>query len=119
MIISQFSQAQSAGGNNNDTEQPAMVKHIASLEDKMYFQVHFNNDSSEKFIFTIKDAQGTVLFREMYKDKTFDKKFQLNKMDENERLTFTIYTPKDKKTQSFEVNNSTRLVDDVVVTQLK
>jgi hypothetical protein len=118
LIISNCSLAQSAAGTN-DNEQPALVKHIASLEDKMLFQVHFDNDSSQKFVLSIRDEQGVVLFRETYSDKTFDKKFQLNKLEENERLTFSIYTPKDRKTQSFVINNNTRVVDDVVVTQLK
>ena len=45
----------------------------------------------------------------------FAKKFQLNKPEDSEKLTFIIRNLKDNKTQVFEIVNTTHVTEDVVV----
>ena len=89
----------------------AVVKHLATSEDKVFFQVSMNNETGEKFSVTIKSEDGTTLFSEVYQDKNFDKKFVLDKSESKLRLTFIIRTLKDKEVQVFEINTTTRIVE--------
>src|SRR5207249_10440009 len=107
MLLSNASFAQEV--NHSDSVQAAVVKHIGTYEDKQYFQVQYNNDSSDKFLFTIKDQYGSILFQEKYQTQKFDKKFQLNKPEDSEKLTFIIRNLKDNKTQVFEIVNTTHV----------
>jgi hypothetical protein len=78
------------------------------------FNVKIENTAGEKFTILIKDDMGTTLYRGTFSDKEFNKKFQLPKTDHN-RFVFTVKSDSGNKTESFEVNSSTRVVEDVVV----
>lgn len=96
----------------------AQVKYIGSFDEKSFFQVQVQNEGGEKFSLTIKDENGTPIYNDVFNDKKFDKKFQFAKLNENAKLTFIIRTIKDQQTQTFEVNASVRVIEDVVITKL-
>ncbi len=56
---------------------------------------------------------------EIYSEKKFDKKFVLDKADNIGKITFVIRSLKDNQTQAFEVNTTTRIVENVDVTVKK
>ncbi|MFT3826466.1 MAG: hypothetical protein QM731_21275 [Chitinophagaceae bacterium] len=112
--------AQTITVSSQETSSPvksAIIKHLGNDGDNMYFQVLLNNESGEKFYLTVKDADGVILFQETYNDKKFDKKFLLTK-GETDKVTFVLKSAKNNTTQSFEINSSTKLVEEIVVKRM-
>lgn len=98
--------------------QTALVKHLGNVESNMFFQVQVDNAAGEKFMVVIKDREGTTLFQQVYTDKKFSKKFQLPKIDQ-EQITFIIKGARNNIVlQKFEVNSSTRVVEEVIVKKM-
>lgn len=94
--------------------QTATVKHLGNDHSNMLFQVKVTNASGDKFFVTIRDQDGSILFQNAYSEKQFEKKFLLPKLD-NERLIFTIKRAKSREEQTFEINTSSRVVEEIVV----
>lgn len=95
----------------------ASVKHLGNPEGSILFQVKYENLTGDKFSVIIKDTDGAVLYQETYKDKNFDKKFQLP-AGEADKIRFIIKAAGNKEAQTFEVNTSTRLVEEIVVNKV-
>ena len=115
LTLSSFTQPAYKDPGNKE----AVVKHLGTSEDKVIFQVSMSNETGEKFSVTIKAEDGTTLFSEVYHEKNFDKKFVLDKGESKPKLTFIIRTLKDKEAQVFEINTSTRIVENYDVTVRK
>jgi hypothetical protein len=77
------------------------------------FNVQFNNITGEKFVVEIVEAWDNVLFREIYTDKEFGKKFKIPK--DLEKVRFIIKGLKNKSKHVFLVNSNLRTYHDVVV----
>ena len=92
----------------------ATVKHIGNPQGSIVFQVQYDNLSGDRFSLTIKDNDGAILFQDIYADKKFDKKFQLPQGDAD-KLKFIIKGIKSNNIQTFEVNTSTRVVEEIIV----
>lgn len=97
----------------------ASVKHISTTDAKIIFQVSLENEAGERFGVSIKDEQGNTIFQDVYSEKKFDKKFILDKAENIGKITFVIKSLKDNQTQAFEVNTTTRIVENVDVTVKK
>ena len=104
---------------NDPGVKQASVKHIATSEDKLVFQVSMNNETGEKFSISIKSENGTTMFSEVYDEKDFNKKFILDKSESKPVITFIIRTLKDRQVQIFEINTITRIVENYDVTVRK
>ena len=105
--------------NGDPIVKAASIKHISSTNDKLIFQLSLDNEESEKFSVSIKDAMGTTIFYNVYQDKKFDKKFVFEKSEDISKLTFLIRSLKDNVTQTFEINAITRLVENYDVSVRK
>ena len=81
------------------------------------FDVRFSNPNSDKFLLEIMESSNNNLFKEIYRDKLFVKKFKIP-TDLGE-LKFVIRNLKDNSSQTFIVNRSQRLLEEVVVKKLK
>jgi hypothetical protein len=95
----------------------AAVTYVATGNESLFFDVKVNNAEGEKFTIVVKDDNSTTLFRGTYYDKNFKKRFVLPKTDSN-KLTFQIRSESDSKSEIFEVNTKTRVVEEVVVTKV-
>jgi len=95
----------------------ATVQYTGSVDNALYFNVKVNNANSDKFTVTVTDNDGDVLYTQSFSDKNFDKKFKLLKSDDISRYNFKITSNNKELEQSFTVNASTKIVDDVVVTK--
>lgn len=95
------------------------VKYIGTLDGQPVFKVDLNNLTGSVYHFTIKDETGSVLYAEKIKAKEFSKKFKFENADrQNVKLTFSIEGKEGVQSQEFQVNNSTKVFNDVVVTSL-
>ncbi len=100
---------------NNTTS----VQFAGSATNALMFDVKINNITGEKFTLVIKNAEGDVLFSKDYSDKAFDKKIKILKDETNGTyFSFSIISPNKSLANTFEVNATTKVVDDVVITQL-
>lgn len=97
----------------------ATVKHISTTDAKIIFQVSLENEAGERFGISIRDEQGNTIFQDVYSEKKFDKKFVLDKSENIGKFTFVVRSLKDNQTQVFEVNTTTRLIENVDVTVKK
>ena len=113
--LSSFSQPQ----EKDPIVKTATVKHIGYSKDNYVFQVLMDNEAGEKFSVTIKDATGAFLFFDVFYDKKFDKRFLFNKEEGHTKLNFIIRSLKDNQTQTFEINTSTRVVENYDITVRK
>lgn len=97
----------------------ASVKHISTTDEKIIFQLSLDNETGDRFAVSIRDVQGNTIFQDIYSEKKFDKKFILDKSENIGKLTFVVRSLKDNQTQVFEVNTTTRLIENTDVTVKK
>lgn len=95
----------------------AVVTYIATGSESLFFDVKVNNGEGERFTIVVKDDKGSTMYRESYNDRNFRKRFVLPKTDTN-KLTFQIRSESGSKSETFEINTKTRVVEEVVVTKV-
>ena len=96
----------------------ATVKYLGIDNESYVFNVAYNNESGEKFLLRITDADGNTLFAGTYTDKKFDKRFKVMKEESDGKLKFVIRNLKDNSVQTFEVTTTSKVVEDVVVRKI-
>lgn len=96
---------------NNDP----VIKYVGIADNKFIFQFDYANESREIPQLLIKDEKGTVLYKELIKDKAFSKKFVFNTDEVGNQLYFVLTGKKERQRQVFEVNIQSRIVEDVVI----
>ena len=93
------------------------VSHLASDSESLLFEVKVENTSGEKFYVLVKDESNNTLYRGSFSDKDFTKKFRLPKSESN-HVTFIIKGESGVTAQTFQINTSRRVVEEVVVTKV-
>jgi len=95
------------------------VNYIGTLDGQPIFRVQLDNQAGNVYHLTIKDDEGTVLYAEKIKDKQFGKSFKFDNADRsNVKLTFILQGKESTQSKEFQVNTTTRVLDNVVVTTL-
>jgi hypothetical protein len=95
------------------------VKYIGTLDGQPVFKVQVENENNAVSHLTIKDDTGDILYSEKIKGKEFSKKFKFENADRrNVKLTFIVEGKDGAQSQDFQVNTSTKVLNDVVVTSL-
>lgn len=95
------------------------IKYIGTDADKAQFQVDLINDGDQAYLFAIQETDGTVLYRERVTKNIFTKRFDWIKGDINTTaIKITVTGEKSKKTQVYEVNTTTRTVQELVINKL-
>ena len=96
------------------------IQYVGKVNDQLVFQFDYDNPTNDAVNVVIKDEDGNVLYADRFKDKKLTKKFKVNTAEYGDvRLTFVVFTEKERTSQVFQVNTNTRVIDDVVVTNLK
>ena len=111
----------SANAQKSLTTSPTpQIQYIGTLDDKLVFEVAFDNKSQEGFTVEIRDAQGYEFYFDRFRDKTFNKKFAIDKAElGNNSITFTVATKTlIQQTVVFDVNSSYRVVEEISVVKL-
>ena len=89
----------------------AAVTHLGYSGNNSVFKLELANEAGEKFNVSIRDEFGFILYSENFNDKKFNKRYVFNKEEGLTKLTFVLYSFKDKQTQKFEINTTTRIVE--------
>ncbi len=97
---------------------PADIKYIGSVDSKPIFQIDIANEDAQEVSLTLKDQDGTVIYADVIKDKSYTRKIQLENVDSNLKLTLSLRSKKGVQTQQFQINKNVRVVEDVVVDKL-
>lgn len=100
---------------------PVAFTFLGHVKNQPMFQLSFTgNETQNDFTILINDEYGNSLYRENIKATTFTKKFLLNTEElGDETLHFTIFCNNNKTSVEYAVNRNSRLVSEVVVTEVK
>jgi len=119
LIFSVINLSVSGQSLNSDFIKKAEVKHIETKDNKLLFQILLDNELGEKFTVSIKDEDGNQLFKEVYSDKKFAKKFELPENEDAGKIIVMIRSLGNNQSQVFEINTTTRVYQDVVVSKIR
>lgn len=119
VAILSFAPVFKANAQDKGKEDTVEIKYLGSVGDQPIFSVDFENATEEEVLVTMKDNEGNVLYYEKFKEKKFSKKFQLQRHEDELKVTLTISSKKDRQVQQFQINRNTRIVEDVVVTKVR
>lgn len=102
----------------NLVEKQANVQYLGMYDNSVWFNVKYANPRAEKFELIIKNENNEILFQGKFSDKDFSKKIKILKEQDELKPTFILRTQNGEVEQSFVVNTTSRVVEDVVVTKL-
>jgi len=109
--------AQSTAAGDGRNEQ-ATVKYLGTQEDMVLFNVSYANPDGNRFLLTIKDEDGTMVYQNTFTDKSFYKQFRLPKTDKD-RIVFIFHNNRDADVvKTFEVNVNSRFVNAVAIKKI-
>ena len=98
---------------------PVELKLVGNVNDQPIFQLSYSGTEQDEFTIVLRDEDGNALYRENIKGEGFTKKFLLNKEEIGDgTLRFEISSKKFDKVAVYEVNRSTRQVEDMVINKL-
>ncbi len=107
-----------AKANDEKKTIPVELKYLGNIENKPVFQLTLNGADENEFTIVVRDEYNTVLYRDNVSGNT-SKKFLLNTEElAGVGVQFEITGKKSFKTVTYEVNKSSRIVEDVVVNKL-
>lgn len=100
---------------------PVELRFAGLVNEQPLFQLVFTGSpEQDDFTVSVTDEFGYTLYKENIKGENFTKKFLLN-TDEigDSTLRFEIYCNKTKKSVAYDVNRNTRLVQEMVIAEVK
>ena len=107
-------QAQSVSESPN-----AEIKYIGMVDDKLVFEVNYKNEAEAGFLLEIRDGNGFEFYSAKFKQKNFKKRYAIDKNElGNISLTFVLASEGNLQQQEFDVNTSSRIVDEIRVVKL-
>jgi len=109
----------SFAGNPENSKNPAELTYLGTNDNHPRFQLNLNNTESDEFTVTIKNKSSEVLYKERIKGSNVSRKYQLNIEDTNASgITFEVVSKNNKSRVIYAVNETSRLVQDVSITEL-
>ncbi len=111
--------AQSTASGAGPTEHATQVKYEGTQDDMLVFDVAYENPEGNKFLFTVKDQDGTQLYQRFFSDKSFYKQVKLPKTDKD-KVIFIIRNGQEQAiVKTFEINVNSRFIREVAIKKLK
>jgi len=106
--------------NDEKNNVKSELKFIGNINNQPVFHLVLDNVAAQNFTVIIRDEYSNVLYRYSSNDgSNFNKKFQLNTEDiGDDAVRFEITTGKNSKPVVYEVNRSTRVVEEMLVSKL-
>jgi hypothetical protein len=112
--------AQAVQASYNTPVTPAasqpVVTYLGSGDEQMAFNMKYENAAGAKFLLTVADSEGEILFDQVFTDKKFNKTFKVPA--EIGRLSFVIRDLRTKQLKKIEINTERRFVEEVSVTRV-
>ena len=91
----------------------------ANTSDALLFKLNVNNEKAAKFVVTIKNEEGEILFAHSFTDANFNKEFKLLKGGQDNYRYYVTITSDDKSLEdSYVVSSTVRTVNDAAVSKL-
>lgn len=124
LVVSPFNSKANNGGKEKSVKETVTpladgklsVQYTGSTEDRIMFNVKFENPGAQKFWLIIKNTEGDVLFQAQFGDVHFNKNIQFLREGDDVNPTFIIRSGKEEVRHTFAINRT--LVENVVVTKL-
>lgn len=109
--------ATAAQSHNKDKADanPVNVTYIGSQDGNYIFDVQFDNNAGDTYYVAVVDDAGNTLYKGMYSDKKFDKKFKLPPGEEINSISFVIRNLKSNSSFTYAVAAQQRSVEEVSV----
>ncbi len=117
--VTSITTATTALANDEKNNVTSELKFIGKINNLPVFDLTLSNVAAQDFTVIIRDEQSNVLYRYSSNDGNFSKKFQLNEEIAGDAVRFEITTGKNSKPVVYEVNNSTKVTNDIVVNKIK
>lgn len=117
-----LSHATYAGVKNDN---PIEFKFIGKFNSNPVFQLNLNNDDTEVYFISIKDANNSLLYSEKVKatNANYTRKYRLD-IDEADLSAYgfgvkvEVTSAKTHKTQVYKISSQTTVKEDIIVAQL-
>ena len=107
-----------ASGAGPTTEHATQVRYHGTQDDMLVFDVAYDNPEGSKFLFTVKDQDGTQLYQRFFSDKSFYKQVKLPRTDKD-KVIFIIRNGQEQAiVKTFEINVNSRLIQEVAIKKL-
>lgn len=103
--------------NGDPVKEEPVIKLLGKTYDSNFFSVKFNNESGDKFLVTVKEKNGSVLFQETYKEEKFDKNFRVPRTEQG-AFVFIFRNIKTNKSEVYEIDTNTRVIEEVTIKKL-
>jgi ssRNA-specific RNase YbeY (16S rRNA maturation enzyme) len=103
----------SANAQSTKVSSPNNITYIGTVDEHVNFLLNYENETNEKYVMIVTDANGRVLFEEVYADKKLTKIYSVPV--EYGNVTFTITAYKNKSDKKFQVTTERRLIEEVIV----
>lgn len=120
-IAASFTTAISAPALANEDKKtiPAELKYLGKIQSQPVFQLNIANTEESQYTIVVRDEDNNILYRDNVKGSNISKKFLLN-LEEvgNMKIKFEITGKKSEKTVVYEVNKTSQVVEDVVVSKI-
>ncbi|HTJ11686.1 MAG TPA: hypothetical protein VL547_06665 [Dinghuibacter sp.] len=98
-----------------DAVNPVNVTYIGSQDGNYIFDVAFDNNAGDTYYVAVVDDAGNTLYKGLYTDKKFDKKFKLPPGEEINSVSFVIRNLKSNSSYTYAVAAQQRSVEEVSV----
>gem|GEM_PF-4236187 len=97
----------------------AEIKYVGVVDEKYVFEIVYPNDKLNVFSVEIKDQQGYQFYFNKFKQKGYKQQFAIDKFElGNGSLTFILATQGGVQKQVFDINATSRTIDEVSVVKL-
>ena len=104
---------------NISTSPEPEIKYIGVFDDQLVFEIEYNNEAQSPFSLEIRDENGYQFYFSKFKQKGFKKKYAISKAElGNSSITFLLTAHGNSTKQVFDVNASSRVVEEVSVVKL-
>lgn len=105
---------------NDNIEVPVEVKYINSATQLPIYQLRLNNGVKGSYSVAIKDETGSVLYYETVSGAKIVRNYQFDTvLPEGTKLTFEVNDLKANTTKVYNVSRTAKVVEDVVVNEVK
>jgi hypothetical protein len=97
---------------------PVELVFIGNIRNQPVFQLNFSNAQNSEYTIVVRDEFNTVLYKDNIKGENISRKFLLN-TDElgDAAVKFEITGTKNDKPVTYEINKTSRSVDNVVISK--